>query len=228
MLKGNPLEFVKPVDMRRAHQCRRAFSDDEMRQLLSVMPPPCRMACLFAVNTGARRKEIKLLRWSDLELDGPNPFVHFRAEISKHPKDARIPLRADVVAALREFRPVDWAPFQLAFRGCVPKMETYRKYLSRAGIPYLDEIGRKADFHALRVTFGTNLVRAGRSMREVQELMRHSDIRLTMKIYTDVSKLPLRDAVSALPSFSEELKDASGVSSCPLKTGNGWAMESIV
>jgi hypothetical protein len=31
--------------------------------------------------------------------------------------------------------------------------------------------------------------------------MRHSDIRLTMKLYTDVSKLPVREAVAGLPSF---------------------------
>jgi hypothetical protein len=35
----------------------------------------------------------------------------------------------------------------------------------------------------------------------VQELMRHSDIRLTMKLYTDVSKLPVSEAVAALPWF---------------------------
>jgi hypothetical protein len=31
--------------------------------------------------------------------------------------------------------------------------------------------------------------------------MRHSDLKLTMKIYTDVSQLPLAACVAALPSF---------------------------
>ena len=76
-------------------------------------------------------------------------------------------------------------------------METYRRDLAKAGIPYLDEQGRRVDFHSLRLTFGTNLVLSGAHPRVVQELMRHSDIRLTMKLYTDVSKLPMREAVAA-------------------------------
>ena len=39
-------------------------------------------------------------------------------------------------------------------------METLRGDLSQAGIVYRDEQGRRADFHALRVTFSTNLVLA--------------------------------------------------------------------
>lgn len=57
------------------------------------------------------------------------------------------------------------------------------------------------DFHSLRMTFGTNLVLSGAHPRVVQELMRHSDIRQTMKLYTDVSKLPVREAVAGLPSY---------------------------
>jgi len=33
------------------------------------------------------------------------------------------------------------------------------------------------------------------------EAMRHSDLKLTMKIYTDASQLPLAASVAALPSF---------------------------
>ena len=54
-------------------------------------------------------------------------------------------------------------------------------------------------FHALRKTFGTALVLNGEQPRVVMEAMRHSDIRLTMKLYTDASKLPMREAVAVLP-----------------------------
>jgi integrase len=43
--------------------------------------------------------------------------------------------------------------------------------------------------------------RPARHLRVVMELMRHSDLKLTMKIYTDVSQLPLAACVAALPSF---------------------------
>ena len=43
---------------------------------------------------------------------------------------------------------------------------------------------------------------AGVTPRIAQELMRHSDIRLTMKVYTDVKHLPTFDAIKALPSLN--------------------------
>jgi hypothetical protein len=55
----------------------------------------------------------------------------------------------------------------------------------------VDEHGRHLDFHALRHTFATMLARAGVSPRVAMELMRHSDMRLTAKTYTDAMSLPL-------------------------------------
>ncbi len=57
---------------------------------------------------------------------------------------------------------------------------------------------------ALRVTFCTNLLNAGVHPRVVQELMRHSDIKLTMKNYTDPSQLPVAEALEKLPISTVE------------------------
>ena len=75
------------------------------------------------------------------------------------------------------------------------------------------------EFHALRVTFGTNLVLAGVPIRVVQELMRHSDIRLTMKIYTDASKLPLKEGIAALPWVGVSVSLGVPPSNSILETG---------
>lgn len=123
------------------------------------------------------------------------------------------------MAALREFRPADAAPFQFVFKGHVPTMETLRRDLSRAGIVYKDEQGRRADFHSLRVTFSTNLVLAKVHPVVAKELMRHGDIRQTMKCYMDVSQLPVAEGVAALPSF--EVGSPSLPDNCPLKIING-------
>src|SRR5437762_504748 len=39
--------------------------------------------------------------------------------------------------------------------------------------------------------------------RVVMELMRHSDLKLTMKTYTDTAQLPVADAVKHLPGYCE-------------------------
>jgi site-specific recombinase XerD len=80
--------------------------------------------------------------------------------------------------------------------------------LELAGIPFEDAQGRRLDLHALRVTFGTNLSVAGVSPRVAMELMRHSDIKLTMKIYTDASQLLTAAAVASLPPLVVSPGDA--------------------
>ncbi len=57
--------------------------------------------------------------------------------------------------------------------------------LHAAGIPKQDDRGRTVDVHALQTTFGTLLSKAGVSPRTAQQAMRHSDIKLTMGVYTD-------------------------------------------
>ncbi|MEZ5952113.1 MAG: tyrosine-type recombinase/integrase [Planctomycetaceae bacterium] len=58
-----------------------------------------------------------------------------------------------------------------------------RAVLEAAEISYeVDD--RKADFHALRYTFITNLIKAGEPPAYVQRLARHSDINLTYRVYT--------------------------------------------
>src|SRR5260370_3459143 len=74
--------------------------------------------------------------------------------------------------------------------------------LKAAGIPYGDGKGEYGDFHSLRKTFGTMLTLAGVGLRTVMELMRHSDMRLTAKTYTDAYMLPVYDAVALLSAYA--------------------------
>jgi len=153
----------------------------------------------MAVCTGLRRSELKKLLWSDVKLDTPKPVVNVRKSIAKNSKDATIPLHVDVVVALRELR--IGAQEEDSVFSRLPKIQTFRRDLKKAGIEYIDAQGRVADFHALRKTFGTNLHRKGVAPRVAMELMRHSDMRLTAKIYTDINQLPTAEAIQSLPGF---------------------------
>lgn len=110
-------------------------------------------------------------------------------------------MRPEVVDALRSIRPVDASPFQWVFHGQVPRVRTFQKDLSQSGIAYIDETGRRMDFHALRVTYGTMLAVNNVPLADAMHLKRHSDPKLTMRIYTDSSQLALTDSVTILPSF---------------------------
>ena len=71
--------------------------------------------------------------------------------------------------------------------------------LCAAGIPYRDDQGRVLDFHALRGCYVTMLQRSGVHPKLAQELARHSDIRLTMQVYTHLRLHDLAGAVESLP-----------------------------
>ena len=61
-----------------------------------------------------------------------------------------------------------------------------------------DSEGRVVDFHALRATYITALVKGGASMKVAQELARHSDPKLTMNVYTRLGIHDLSGAIDAL------------------------------
>jgi len=87
-------------------------------------------------------------------------------------------------------------------------MWQYKKILKRAGLCYKDDQGRQADFHALRRSFNTHLAQAAVDPQTRKEMMRHSDIALTLDVYTDKGMLPMAEAVEKLPVFLKQLKDA--------------------
>jgi integrase len=77
--------------------------------------------------------------------------------------------------------------------------------LTAAKVKYETDDG-VADFHVLRHTFGTLLAQSGVLPQEVQRLMRHSDINLTMGIYTHLRIHDKARAIDKLPVLTEKAK----------------------
>ena len=150
-----------------------------------------------------RYGELSELVWKDITFDGENSHVLVRASISKNKKETRIPLIQELEELLASFRPQDAKPTDRVFKEGVPRCATLRKDLKAAGIPYIDESGRYADFHALRYTFNTWLQTNGVPPRIAQELMRHSDRRLTDQVYLDTSLLPLQECMRSIDGSGE-------------------------
>jgi integrase len=211
LLLANPLLCVGKVETQgKERRLRRALTDAEVQRLLDVNPRH-RVVYMTALLTGLRRAELKALRWGDFHLDAVRPFVNVRASTTKNHKAATMFLREDLVDALRAMRPVGVSDVTRVFWRCIPRMPEYRSDLAKAGIDFEDTQGRRVDFHALRHTLATNLSRSGVAPRVAMELMRHSDMRLTARTYTDASLLPMSDALEKLPRFNavEEVLSAT-------------------
>jgi integrase len=215
-LAANPLEKVGKVDAK-GDRCRlrRAFTMDELTRLFSASGWRSKIYML-AAYTGLRRNEVAELEWGDVVESDEGAFLQLRAAVTKNRKASPIPLHPQLAVELAASRPKTAAPSDKVFPR-VPRMNRFRIDLKAAGIPYEDKSGRFADFHALRYTFATMLAVSKTGQRIAQELMRHSDPKLTAGIYTDAALLPLRDAVENLPwagytQIGAQISDEEGLS----------------
>jgi integrase len=183
------------------------------------------------VLTGLRKKELASLTVGQLHLDEPVPFAALYAADEKNREGNEITLRDDLAADLRDWLafkleglqaearedgepiparlPADTPVFKvpaalvkildrdLVLAGIARRVKVGGKWQ----IDKRDERGRTVDVHALRHTFGTLLSKGGVTPRTAQAAMRHSDIRLTMNVYTDPALLDVRGALDALPAL---------------------------
>ncbi len=212
-LSENPFTEVKvKKEVEKKHH-RRALSAAELNKLLDTTRPlgPFRglsgpdraILYLTAVQTGFRASELASLVVGDLNLDQDPAVVVLDGSRTKNGKEARIPLSRTFADTLRTWLagkprtaslwPGNWARYKEA--GVMLQHD-----LKAAGIPYKDN-GRFADFHALRKTFVTNLARSGVMPKVAQALARHSDINLTLGVYTDLEMDELHEAVARLDSI---------------------------
>ena len=202
LLLVDPLESVEKVKNPGVGSFRRSLSVEEARQLVAKAPTHRATVYLTMMYTGLRRNELAGLKWGDFDFAQSPARLRVPSSLSKNRHESVHYLRPEVVQAVLALRPADLRPENLVFRGLVPRIPTFKRDLAAAGIPFQDVRGRRVDLHALRKTYGTMLAMTGVAPRVAMELMRHSDMKLTMGVYTDATQLPLLEAANRLPSMS--------------------------
>ena len=182
------------------------LSDKERRRLIRIGKERA-LIYRFMILTGLRRNEVASLTIHSLCLDENNPYVRIEGKHAKSGRAATLPLQADLANDLKKHlahlaQDGQSQPGSCLFHLGRNFLRTFNLDLAAAGIPKRDAQGRTVDVHSLRHTFATLLARNGVSPSIAQKLMRHSDIRLTMNIYTHIELADTADAVASLPSFS--------------------------
>lgn len=224
LILADPLAEVRKVANPNAGNFRRALSADDVNRLLEKSPPHRALVYLAMIYTGLRRAELSGLKWVDFNFETNPPQVRVPSSLSKNRKESTHYLRPELAQAILAVRPKMPKPDAFVFKGLVPRVHTFKKDLAAAEIPFEDARGRRVDIHALRKTFGTLLAAGGVAPRVAMELMRHSDMKLTMGVYTDVAQLPVVAEMARLPSFQMPAKesqiDANLVSTTPVSVSS--------
>lgn len=174
------------------------LTPSEFRALLPELPLRERAAVMLAGSTGLRRSELFALRWSDVNFFTMevavtravvrNHFGETKTQASRKP----VPLHHSVQDVLAEWRSEsrykadgDFLFPSVRLNGEQPLMpdmvlkKTIRPALVRAGIT-----GKIIGWHSFRHSLATNLRALGVDVKVAQELLRHSNSRTTMDLYT--------------------------------------------
>jgi integrase len=142
---------------------------------------------------------------SHLSLESDPPFVHLPAVDTKAKRDDQpIPLHPMIAERLGAWLKVrNPRPGEPIFhlKTCSGRLRKTSKMMKHdcisAGLPYVGDLG-VADFHSHRMAFITNLCRTA-DFSTVVDLARHSDPKLTAKIY---DRVRLENRVAAINSLT--------------------------
>ncbi len=150
----------------------------------------------LALNTGLRRGEMLGLEWR--RVDCKERLILLEAQHQKNGRYGSVPLNEQAwkaVVSRQKFREAHCPASPWVFsRKNGSRIKSVRRSFNSAC-----QKAKIEDFriHDLRHTCATWLVQNGVSIREVAELLRHSDIRMTMR-YAHLSPDNIRDAVRRL------------------------------
>ena len=198
-LPVSPLAKIKRSETRGLERRKRRVLTEEQLRGLCAVAGPRKLIYAFAFYTAIRRNELANLLITDLVSQNGKWAAAVRAAISKNRKTEAVPIHHALVPLLEKHL-AERAGQRLLFKS-VPRCDTLRADLERAGIPYKDAEGRQADFHSLRHATSTHMGANHAAPRAQMGVMRHHDMSLTMETYTDESHIPLREAIEKLPDI---------------------------
>jgi len=199
----------------------RYLSEEEIERLLRECSRHLRRIVECALNTGMRRGEMLNLKWSKVR----NGFIYLQK--TKTNESRQIPINDDLAELFKEIGRETQLQSEYVFpfrkgehslkgknpakrrKGPAPapqaieSMKTsFKSALRRAGI-------EDFRFYDLRHSFASHMIMRGATIKEVQEILGHKNISMTMR-YAHLSQEHKKKAVNLLTGLTASPKPADG------------------
>lgn len=192
-----------------AGKVKRPTTDNKRLRYLSREEAPALLAelatmsrdvhdmALLSIHTGMRAGEVFSLTWADVDLAGGVLLLKDTKSNKNRPA-----FMTEAVKAMLQGRTKS-APAGLVFparngKKIVQASDTFNRAVDKLGLNEgITDRRQKVTFHTLRHTFASWLVESGTDIYTVQELLGHSDLKLTAR-YAHIGENSLRAAVQRL------------------------------
>ena len=220
IISENPMEYIKRPNSKQTTIKVRALTKDEQRKLINILQTEdinYSQQMLLSLALGLRMGEINALHVEDVNFNFNRLTV--RRTISKGKKGE--PILNDTTKTMAGTRTLTMTPsVRELLEDCTrfktsglifthnDKMITtnqvnaqFSRVLKKYNI--LEEVttGYKVDLHSLRHTFGTRCAEAGMPPKVLQEIMGHTDIKITMNTYFYATQDYMQDNISRVESI---------------------------
>lgn len=188
VIESNPAMGIR--QFREAPPRARVLSDEEFGRTVAaihaVEDPHVRTAFLLLMDTGARKSEVLHARWQDIDLDGGL----WRIPSPKSGRPQVTPLTPETVALLRAAEQL--GPWLVPGRDpSQPRSDLKDAWAAIRVQACLEGV----TIHDLRRTFGLHVARKA-GLHIASKLLRHSDIRVTERVYAPLGIDDLRTAAA--------------------------------
>ena len=213
LLRLAGINFTGEVTLPKVRQKNvEVFTETELKQLARIIlrrTDETGLGILLTVYTGIRLGELCGLKWQD--VNAGKGMLHVQRTVERvaqedgttclavlTPKTESsnrwIPIPQEM---MRVLKPDQRLPETYLLTGgeIIPDRRTmqnrYKALLKRVGVPY-------RNFHALRHTYATRCIEQGIDAKSVSELLGHSDVRTTLRLYVHASMDYKSKAVEAI------------------------------
>lgn len=206
-LESSPFDKGKSLILKENNMRMRFLTEDEITRLLDQCPEYLHNIVECALNTGMRRGEILSLKWSQIR----NGFIYLGK--TKTNEARQIPINDTLDALFKQIRKENGFKSEYVFlydgqiieikTGNVrrPKKDTESKPVTGIKSSF-NSVLKRADiddfrFHDLRHTFASQVLMKGGSLKDVQELLGHKTMTMTLR-YAHLTQDHKRKAVNLL------------------------------
>ena len=194
-IRFNPCSELKNLKIENPN--KRFLTKEEEKRLLKVANPTMRVMIILALNTGMRVGEILNLKWENIDFNARQITLKVKDSTRQGGKNLSIPMVTPLYLILKELPQTD--DYVFLYRGRHFKSiktawhTTFYKpngTLKDPSLPYVN-------FHILRHTAGTWLLKSCKNLKIVQQVLGHSNIQTTLK-YAHILDEEKRNALDEL------------------------------